>query len=121
MRVVGTRRTAQPDAPLPAGFSALGNADELDRFLAQSDFVAVCCQWTPATTNLIDATALGRMKPEARTAFALFAIDGRSIAEVAELTETTQIAAKVRIWRARRELERRAASDPVLAEFLEAT
>lgn len=62
---------------------------------------------------------LARLKPEARTAFALYAIDGRSIAEVAALTGTTQITAKVRIWRARRELERRAATDPVLAQYLE--
>ena len=61
---------------------------------------------------------LARLKPEARTAFALHAIDGRSIAEVAELTATSVIATKVRIWRARRELEKRAARDPVLAEFL---
>jgi len=62
--------------------------------------------------------ALGDMKPEARTAFALYAIDGRSIAEVAALTETSAIVAKVRIWRARRELLRRAAGDPVLAQFI---
>lgn len=62
--------------------------------------------------------ALARLKPEARTAFALFAIDGRTIAEVAALTETTVITAKLRIWRARRQLEKRAAHDPILAEFL---
>ena len=61
---------------------------------------------------------LRRLKPEARTAFALHAIDGRSVAEVAALTDTTVIAAKLRIWRARRELERRAANDPILAEYL---
>ena len=63
MHVIGTRRTAQPDAPLPTGFSALGNADDLDRFLAESDFVAVCCQWTPETTKLINAARLAAMKP----------------------------------------------------------
>jgi RNA polymerase sigma-70 factor (ECF subfamily) len=62
--------------------------------------------------------ALARLKPEARMAFGLYAIDGRSIAEVAELTGTTAITAKVRIWRARRDVHKRAASDPVLAEFL---
>lgn len=61
---------------------------------------------------------LDRLGADARAAFALFAIDGRSIAEVAELTGTTAIAAKVRIWRARREVERAAARDAVLAEFL---
>jgi glyoxylate/hydroxypyruvate reductase len=63
MRVIGTRRTSQPDAPLPMGFSLLGSADDLDQLLAESDFVAVCCQWTPETTNLINATRLAAMKP----------------------------------------------------------
>jgi phosphoglycerate dehydrogenase-like enzyme len=63
MRVVGTRRTPQADAALPAGFSAISGADDLDRFLPDSDFVAVCCQWTPETTNLINAARLAAMKP----------------------------------------------------------
>jgi RNA polymerase sigma-70 factor (ECF subfamily) len=63
--------------------------------------------------------ALARLTPEARTAYALYAIDGRSINEVAEITGSTRITAKTRIWRARREVERRAAADPVLAELLE--
>jgi glyoxylate/hydroxypyruvate reductase A len=41
----------------------LGGVDDLDRFLAESDFVAVCCQWTPETTNLINADRLAAMKP----------------------------------------------------------
>jgi len=63
--------------------------------------------------------SLAKLTPEARTAYALYAIDGRSIAEVAEITGSTKITAKTRIWRARREVERRAAADPVLAELLE--
>jgi phosphoglycerate dehydrogenase-like enzyme len=63
MHVIGTRRTPRSGAPLPAGFSAMGGADDLDRFLAESDFVAVCCQWTPETTNLINAARLAAMKP----------------------------------------------------------
>ena len=63
--------------------------------------------------------ALARLTPEARTAYALYAIDGRSINEVAEITGSTKMTAKTRIWRARREVERRAAADPVLAELLE--
>ena len=62
--------------------------------------------------------ALAQLSPEARTAFALYAIDGRSIAEVARLVGTTAVTAKVRIWRARRELMKRAAADPVLKELL---
>jgi glyoxylate/hydroxypyruvate reductase len=63
MRVLGTRRTPEPGAPLPEGFAVMGGADDLDRFLPQSDFVAVCCQWTPETTNLINAARLAAMKP----------------------------------------------------------
>lgn len=62
--------------------------------------------------------ALAQLSAEARTAFALYAIDGRSIAEVARLIGTTVVTAKLRIWRARRELMKRAAEDPVLKELL---
>jgi glyoxylate/hydroxypyruvate reductase A len=51
------------NSPLPAGFSLLGSADDLDGLLPESDFVAVCCQWTPETTNLINAARLAAMKP----------------------------------------------------------
>jgi RNA polymerase sigma-70 factor (ECF subfamily) len=60
--------------------------------------------------------ALGELTPEQRTSFALYSIDGRSIAEVAKLTGVTLVTAKLRIWRARRELMKRAAADPVLKE-----
>ena len=63
MRVIGTRRRPEPGAPLPTGFAMLGGTDDLDRFLVESDFVAVCCQWTPETTNLINAARLAAMKP----------------------------------------------------------
>jgi phosphoglycerate dehydrogenase-like enzyme len=63
MRVVGTRRRPEPGAPLPAGFAALAGTEDLDRFLAESDFVVICCQWTPETTNLINAARLASMKP----------------------------------------------------------
>ena len=65
MRVIGTRRRPEPGAPLPSGFAVLGGTTELEGFLAESDFVAVCCQWTPETTNLIDAARLAAMKPGA--------------------------------------------------------
>src|SRR5438067_8440846 len=39
MRVVGTRRNPQPGAALPEGFVELGGPGDLDRFLADSDFV----------------------------------------------------------------------------------
>lgn len=62
---------------------------------------------------------LATMSPASRIAFALHAIDGRPIAEVASLLGTAVVTAKLRIWRARREITRRAAEDPVLAELLE--
>ena len=62
--------------------------------------------------------ALAQLTPEARVAFSLYAIDGRSIAEIAKLIGTSVVTAKVRIWRARRELMKRAAEDPVLKELL---
>ncbi|MBV9252571.1 MAG: D-2-hydroxyacid dehydrogenase [Acetobacteraceae bacterium] len=65
MRVIGTRRRPEPGAPLPSGFQRIGGADELDAFLAESDFVAICCQWTPETTGLINARRLSVMKPSA--------------------------------------------------------
>jgi phosphoglycerate dehydrogenase-like enzyme len=63
MRVIGTRRRMEPDMRLPPGFRTLGGAEQLDSFLGESDFVAVCCQWTAETTNLINAARLGAMKP----------------------------------------------------------
>ena len=62
MRVVGLRRD-------PA--SGRGAADEvhatqaLGSLLPEADFVALCCPLTPQTEKLIDAAALGRMKPAA--------------------------------------------------------
>ncbi len=63
MRVVGTRRQVAEGTPLPAGFDRLGGPEALDAFLAESDFVVVCCQWTEETTRLIDAARLAAMKP----------------------------------------------------------
>jgi glyoxylate/hydroxypyruvate reductase A len=62
MRVVGTRRRPEPGAALPAGFSELGGPGDLDRFLPVSDFVAICCQWTPETTNLFNVQRFAVMK-----------------------------------------------------------
>ena len=62
MRVVGTRRHADAGEPLPAGFNELGGPQDLDRFLGESDFVAICCQWTPETTRLFDAQRFAAMK-----------------------------------------------------------
>ena len=66
MRVVGTKRSPLPvGAPLPVGFSRLGGAGDLDEFLPDSDFVVICCQWTPETTHLFNRERFARMKPGA--------------------------------------------------------
>ena len=65
MRVVGTRRHPDPASPLPSGFSEIGGAGDLDRFLAISDVVVICSQWTPETTRLFDRERFATMKPGA--------------------------------------------------------
>ena len=63
--------------------------------------------------------ALERIDAKQRIAFALAAIDGLPLAEVAHLTESTVVAVKTRVWRARRDLMKRAAKDSVLSSYLE--
>lgn len=63
--------------------------------------------------------ALSRIDPKHQIAFALAIIDGRSMAEVAALTDSTTVGVRTRVFRARRELMRRAKNDPVLASYLE--
>ena len=55
----------------------------------------------------------------ARLAFTLHEIDGRPLAEVAELVGSSVTATKLRVWRARKKLETAAAADPVLREFMQ--
>jgi RNA polymerase sigma-70 factor (ECF subfamily) len=62
--------------------------------------------------------ALDRVEAKQRVAFALAVIDGRPLAEVAELTDSTAIAVKTRVWRARKDLMKRASKDAVLSSYL---
>ena len=62
---------------------------------------------------------LGELSPAARLAFTLHELDGRSLAETAELVGSSVTATKLRVWRARKRIEAAAAADPVLREFLE--
>ena len=62
---------------------------------------------------------LDELSPAARIAFTLHEIDGRSVAETAELVGSSVTATKLRVWRARKRIEAAAAADPVLSEFLE--
>ena len=62
---------------------------------------------------------LDELAPAARLAFTLHELDGRSLAETAELVGSSVTATKLRVWRARKRIEAAAAADPVLREFLE--
>lgn len=61
---------------------------------------------------------LDKLDPRLRITFALAMLDERPLAEVAALTGASVTAVKTRLWRARRELAKRAARDPALAEYL---
>jgi phosphoglycerate dehydrogenase-like enzyme len=63
MRVIGTRRQAAPNEPLPPGFDELGGPEQLDMFLRESHFVVICCQWTPETDRLFDKNRFAAMRP----------------------------------------------------------
>jgi RNA polymerase sigma-70 factor (ECF subfamily) len=64
-------------------------------------------------------TVLDELGPAARLAFTLHEIDGRPLAEVAELVGSSVTATKLRVWRARKKIENAAATDPVLREFIQ--
>jgi len=61
MRVVATQRTPRPQPE----FDAVWPAAALHELLAASDVVVVACPLTPETRGLIDAAALGAMRPDA--------------------------------------------------------
>jgi RNA polymerase sigma-70 factor (ECF subfamily) len=60
---------------------------------------------------------LDRLEPRQRMAFTLFAIENRPLRDVAEIMESSLATAKIRVFRARRALEKRARQDPLLSEF----
>ncbi|MDB4958269.1 MAG: polymerase sigma factor RpoE [Myxococcales bacterium] len=62
---------------------------------------------------------LDELGAASRIAFTLHEIDGRPLAEVAELVGSSVTATKLRVWRARKKVETAAANDPVLSEFLD--
>ena len=63
MHVTGTRRHIASGQVLPPGFSEIGGAGELNRFLPRSDIVVICCQWTPETDRLFNHDRFAMMKP----------------------------------------------------------
>jgi phosphoglycerate dehydrogenase-like enzyme len=62
MRVVGTRRRPGAGELPPPGFSEIGGPEEIERYLPDSDFVVVCCQWTPETDRLFNRDRFALMK-----------------------------------------------------------
>lgn len=62
MRVIGTRRRKPSESALPPGFDRLVGSDGLLEVLAESHFVAVCCQWTSETTKLVGREAFAAMR-----------------------------------------------------------
>ena len=63
--------------------------------------------------------ALAELSARGRIAFALHEIEGRSVAEVADIVGASVTATKLRIWRARKALMQQAQNDLILREFLE--
>ena len=62
MRVLGLRRDPAAGRGAADTVHAMG---ELDLLLPEADFVVLACPLTKETENLVDAQALGRMKPSA--------------------------------------------------------
>jgi D-2-hydroxyacid dehydrogenase (NADP+) len=65
MRVLATRRSVSAAQQHAQGVDELLPPSALSTLLAQSDFVALCAQWTPETDKLIGAAELRRMKATA--------------------------------------------------------
>jgi len=59
MRVIGVRANPRP----MEGVDRVAGLDDLDAILAEADAIAVCVPLTDQTRHLIDARALGLMKP----------------------------------------------------------
>lgn len=62
MEVIGVKRDL---STITANVDEAATPDRLLELLPRADYVALTCPLTPATTNLIDATALAAMKPGA--------------------------------------------------------
>jgi phosphoglycerate dehydrogenase-like enzyme len=82
MRVIGLRRN--PAAGGPA--DEVRSMSDLHAVLPEADFVALTCPLTPDTENLIDASALGLMKP---SAYLINAARGRVVDEAALIEALT--------------------------------
>jgi RNA polymerase sigma-70 factor (ECF subfamily) len=91
---------------IPGGHEPIDAGPEPDR-------LAAARQQLERVYGHLDAIAVKR-----RVAFVLFALEGRTIDEVAALTGASRVATKSRIFWARRELLARMGADPALRELL---
>jgi phosphoglycerate dehydrogenase-like enzyme len=64
-RVVGVKRTVRADDPAWRRADELYSTDRLHDALGEADYVAVTLPGTPQTQHLVDAGAIGAMKPGA--------------------------------------------------------
>jgi phosphoglycerate dehydrogenase-like enzyme len=64
-RVVGVKRTVREDDPAWRRADELYSTDRLHDALGEADYVAVTLPGTPQTQHLVDAGAIGAMKPGA--------------------------------------------------------
>ena len=83
MRVIATRRSVSTKQFNAQGVDELFPPTDLSSLLDQSDFVALCAQWTPETDKLLGAAALRRMKP---TAYLVNVARGELIDQAALIT-----------------------------------
>lgn len=65
MEVVATKSRPDPAMAAADGLRWLGGSDDLDRLLAESDFVVICTPLGPATRGLIGAAQFAAMRPDA--------------------------------------------------------
>lgn len=65
MRVLATRRSVTMAQAQTQGVDELLPPSALPTLLEQSDYVALCAQWTPETDKLIGESELHQMKPSA--------------------------------------------------------
>src|SRR5262245_17398074 len=83
MRVLATRRSVTTAQANTQGVDTLLPPTDLPMLLEQSDFVAVCAQWTPETDKLIGAPELRCMK---KSAYLINVARGEQIDQTALIT-----------------------------------
>jgi len=64
---------------------------------------------------------LDRLEPSQRIAYTLHELDNKPLKDVAVLMQASLVTTKVRVFRARRNIEKRAENDPLLREFVVGT